>query len=217
LHQLGAARSRATPIHFLECDLSAQASIDLEIAAPNRQGPPVKRDTISRFNRNTIWLATGVLGTVAFSALVLAFQECQPKAPQTEKDLLLNANPSRARSVLARSSSSGDKKTAGLGSGDELGFAETSLPEIPSSNMEPAASPPGLVLASPPEISHNALRQNSARERISRTHNVKNRSSVGFGTADVKRRLIELWHKSLARSAKSRSWTAFFELEQGGK
>ena len=182
-----------------------------------RQMAPVKRDTISRFNRDTVWLATGVLGTVVFAALVLAFQECPPKAPQTEKDLLLKANPARAGSVLARSSSSGDKTTAGLGSGNDLGFAETSLPEIPSSNMEPAASPPGPVLASPPEISHNALRQNSARERISRTHNVKNRSSVGFGTADVKRRLIELWHKSLARSAKSRSWTAFFELEQGGK
>ena len=169
----------------------------------------MKRDTISRFNRDTVWLATGVLGTVAFSALVLAFQECQPKAPQTEKDLLLNANPARAGSVLARSSSSGDKTTVGVGNGDDLGFAETSLPEIPSSNMEPAASPPGPVLASTPEISHNALRQNSARERRSRTHNLKNRPSIGFGTADVKRRLIELWHESLARNAKSRSWTAF--------
>jgi hypothetical protein len=175
----------------------------------------VKRDTISRFNRDTDWLATGVLGTVVFAALVLAFQECQPKAPRTEKDLLLNANPARAGSVLARSSSSGDKTTAGLGSGDDLGFVETSLPEIPFSNTEPAAAPPGPVLASTPEISHNALRQNSARERRPRTHNVKNRSSVGFGTADVKRRLIELWHESLARNAKSRSWTAFSNLNRG--
>jgi hypothetical protein len=178
----------------------------------------VKRDTISRFNRDTVWLATGVLGTVVFAALVLAFQECQPKG-QTEKDLLLNANPARAGSVLARSSSSGDKTTAGLGIGDDLGFAEMPLPEIPSSNTEPAASPPSPVLASTPEIGynvgHNASRRNSARERRPRTHNVKNRSSVGFGTADVKRRLIELWHQSLARSEKSRSWTAFSNLSRG--
>jgi hypothetical protein len=28
-------------------------------------------DTISKFNRDTVWLATGVLGTVVFAALVL--------------------------------------------------------------------------------------------------------------------------------------------------
>jgi hypothetical protein len=32
---------------------------------------------------------------------------------------------------------------------------------------------------------------------------------------DVKRRLIELWHESLAKSAKSRSWTAFSNLNRG--
>jgi hypothetical protein len=45
----------------------------------------MKRDTISNFNRKTVWLATGVLGAVVFAALVLAIQEYQPKAPQTKK------------------------------------------------------------------------------------------------------------------------------------
>jgi hypothetical protein len=32
------------------------------------------------FNRNTIWVATGLLGTVIFAALVLAVQERHPMA-----------------------------------------------------------------------------------------------------------------------------------------
>lgn len=40
---------------------------------------------IKRFNRYTTWVATGLLGTVIFAALVLAFQERQPKAPDLER------------------------------------------------------------------------------------------------------------------------------------
>jgi hypothetical protein len=169
----------------------------------------VKRDTISKFNRDTVWLATGLLGTVFFAALVLALQECQPKATQAESSRLLNANPARAESVLASSSSNG-KMTPGRGSGDDHTCTETSLLEIPDSETEPAAPTPAR-----PEIKHNAPRQDPAREKRLRIRNGKNRSSVGFGTADVKRRLIELWHESLARSGKSRSWTAFSNLNSG--
>ena len=168
----------------------------------------MKRDTISKFNRDTVWLATGLLGTVFFAALVLAFQECQPKATQAESSRLLNANPARAESVLA-SSSSNDKMTPGRGSGDDHTCTETSLVEIPDSETEPAAPTPAR------HENHNGPRQDPAREKRLRIRNVKNRSSVGFGTADVKRRLIELWHESLARSGKSRSWTAFSNLNIG--
>jgi hypothetical protein len=63
----------------------------------------VTRDTISRFNSDTVWLATGVSATVVFAALVLAFQERQPNATQAESDLLLNANPARVASVIESS------------------------------------------------------------------------------------------------------------------
>jgi hypothetical protein len=42
------------------------------------------------------------LGTVIFAALVLAVQEHQPKATQAERDLLLNANPAKVASVVAK-------------------------------------------------------------------------------------------------------------------
>ena len=168
---------------------------------------------IRRFNRDTVWLATGVLSTVVFAALVIVIKECQPKATEAERDLLLNANPATLASVVAKSSSSNAKT-----------FTETPLQEIPSSQTEPAASTP--VFALTPERNRNdaqtnpdsgtlAHRKDSARAMGPRTRNVRNRSSVAFGSVDVKRRLIELWHESLARSEKSRSWTAFSNLTRG--
>jgi hypothetical protein len=95
------------------------------------------------------------------------------------------------------------------------GSTETSLREIPSSRMEPAASTPTSVFAAPPAINRNAHRQYSSRLREPKTRNLRNRSSGEFGSVDVKRRLIELWHQSLAWSKKSRDWTAFSNLNSG--
>jgi hypothetical protein len=185
----------------------------LKIEGTHTTMAPVKRDTISRFNRDTVWLAVGVLGTVVFAALVLAVQECQPKAPQSERDLPLNANSCGARSVLASSNFTG-KMTPEQGSGNDHTFNETALLEAPSSTAAPAPAP---VLAFTPEMSHHENRQDSAPERRPRTRNVKNRSVVGFRTVDVKRRLIELWHQSLARNEKPRNWTAFSNLSRGAR
>ena len=172
------------------------------------------RDMISRFNRDTVWLATGLLGVVIFAALVLAVQECQPKAPQNERDLSLNVIPAGARSVLAKGSSSTGKMTPEQGRGDDHTFTETALLEAPSSSAAPTPDP---VLAFAPEISHTAHRRDSAPERKLRTRNVRNRSDVGFRTVDVKRRLIELWHQSLAQNEKSQNWTAFSNLSRGAR
>ena len=52
-------------------------------------------DVIKGYNRDTAWLATGVLGAVVLAALMLAVEERQPKATQGERDLLPNANSAR--------------------------------------------------------------------------------------------------------------------------
>ena len=151
---------------------------------------PATSGMISRFNRDTVWLATGVLGTVIFAAVMVAVQECQRKATEAERDLLLNANPATVASLVAKT--------------------------------EPAASTP--VLASPPENRNHAQanpdagpltdRQDSARAIGPKARNASNRSSAASRSGDVKRRLIELWHQSLAKS-ESRSWTAFSNLTRG--
>ncbi len=62
---------------------------------------PTTNDVLSRFNRDTEWLAKGILGAMVFAALVLAaqIQEGQPKAVdqpkeerQTGGNALVNAN-----------------------------------------------------------------------------------------------------------------------------
>ena len=181
---------------------------------------------ISRFNRDTVWLATGVLGTVIFAAVMVAVQECQRKATEAERDLLLNANPATVAGVVANTSNADGKMTPGPGSSVDHAFTETPPQEIPSSQMEPAALTP--VLASTPETNRNdaqanpdagplARRQDSERAIGSKARNASNRSSVASRSGDVKRRLLELWHQSLAKSEKSRSWTAFSNLNRGAK
>ena len=178
---------------------------------------------ISRFNRDTVWLATGVLGTVIFAAVMVAVQECQRKATEAERDLLLNANPATVASVVANTSNADSKMTPVPGSSVDHAFIETPPREIPSSQPESAASTPVLALTpenrndaqANPDAGPLADRQDSARAIGPKARNVRNRSSVAFGSVDVKRRLIELWHQSLAKSEKSRSWTGFSNLNRG--
>ena len=168
-------------------DVSESSPAIHQLRLRSAQKPQLSPVTVRR-----AWLATGVLGTVVFAALVLAVQEHQPNATQVERDLLLNANPPTVASVGAKT--------------------------------EPAASTP--VLASTPEVNRNdpqtnpdagplANRQDSARAIGPKARNASNRSSVASRSVDVKRRLLELWHQSLAKSEKSRSWTAFSNLNRG--
>jgi hypothetical protein len=145
---------------------------------------------------------------------------------QAGGDLLLNPNSATLASVVAKSSNSNGKMTPGQGSSIDHGLTENSQQEIPSSQTEPAASTPVLALS--PEINRNdaqtnpdpgilARRQDSARAIGPKDRTVSNRSSVASRYVSVKRRLIELWHQSLAKSEKARSWTAFSNLTSGAK
>ena len=210
--------------------------------APASQTPehsvalPDTNDVIRRFNRDTGRLAMGVLGAVVFAALILAVlvQERHPKADdltkearQAERDLLLNANPATLFTVVGlNGKSSTDKMTSAQASSVDHAFTEISPKEIPSSQMKAAASTPTPVLAFTPEINRHDVQantsswspvhwQDSARVIRPKIRNVRDRSSVVLRSVDVKMRLIALWHQSLARSEKSRSWTASSNLNRG--
>ena len=157
------------------------------------------RDVIRSFNRDTAWLATGVLGALFLAALILAVEEHKSKAMQAGRDFWVNVNPATMASVIAESSNSNGK-------------TDTPLYEVPSRQTESAASTPFPVPASTPQKNRDASRHAQAPEP--KTRNVRNRSSVASRFIDVKRRLIELWHQSLARS-ETRSWTAFSKLNGG--
>jgi hypothetical protein len=164
------------------------------------------RETVIRFNRDTGWLATGLVGTVVFAAIVLAVQEHRPNAKPAESD--------PAPLAIATSSSPNGELTLTQDSSVNRALVKTSLEEKGSSSRNESAIP-ASGLAFRPEERPQEHRQDSTRLKGSRTPNERNRSSVALSTAEVKRRLIELWHQSLAKNEKSRSWTAFSHLNRG--
>jgi hypothetical protein len=190
-------------------------------------------NTIKRFNRDTAWLATGVLGTAVFAAVVLAFQELHPRkvnptegGVQAGSDLLLNTSSARLfkDAGLSEKRSTGEI-TSGKATSVDHAFNKTSPQENSSSQTEAPASTPTPVLAFTSEINQDAQsnagswtpahRQDSGRVIGPRVPRASSKSSVQPRIVDVKRRLIELWHQSLAKSEKSRNWTAFSNLNRG--
>jgi len=191
----------------------------------------VTSDIIKGFNRDTGWVATGVLGSVVFAALVLAVQEYHPtnvnsagESVQAGSDRSLIANVVILESVVAKSSN--DKMASVEGSGVDHAFNKTSPQDDPTSQIEPIAAAPAPVFAFTPELSPigaaanpnsgtSALRQDSARSIGLEVRNARNRSSVASRSIDLKRRLIQLWRQSLAIIEKSRNRTAFSNLNRG--
>ena len=172
-------------------------------------------DVIRSYNRDTAWLATGVLAAVALAALLLGVGERQPKATQAERDLLTNANAATVESVFAKSSNSNCKMTPGSSSSVDYAFTKTPQQEIPSSQMEPAASTQIFAPAFTSQKNRDAPRQDFTQAPAPKTRNVRNRSYAASRFINVKRRLIQLWHQSLARDQKPQSWTALLKLNRG--
>ncbi len=190
---------------------------------------------IRRFNRDTGWLATGVLGTVAFAALLLAVQERHPKANdlterrQAEGDPLLNPNPATRFAVVSlNGKSSTGKIIAGKASSVDYAITQISPKENPSSQVEAAAPTPTPIFAFTSEINQHDMQANagswtpahrheSGRVIELKLHRASSRSSVRPRSVDVKMRLIALWHQSLARREKSHSWIPFSTWNAGDR
>ena len=197
---------------------------------------PEINDVIRRFNRDTKRVATLVVGAVVSAAFILAVlvQDRHPKtvdpteeAVQAGNDRLLNANSATLfKGGDSQGKKSGSEITTGQVRGVDHSFIESSSKENPSSQMEAAVSTSIPVLAFTPEINHinadaNASSwspahwQDSGRPIRPKILNVRYRSSVVLRSVDVKMRLVALWHKSLVRSERSRSWTLFSNSNKG--
>ena len=167
---------------------------------------PDTHDVIRRFDRNTTWLATGLLGTVIFAALVLAVQERHPKADdrteeatQTRGDLLLNSDPAPLPEIVGSNGKSAGEITLGQAPSVDHGFT-------PGKN-----DPDAQAIASSSSLAHS---QDPARAVLTNLPNVRYRSSVRPRFVDVKMRLIALWHQSLARDEKARGWTLVLKSDK---
>ena len=134
------------------------------------------------FNRNTIVVATGLLGTVIFAALVLAVQEHHPlqqrspkKAMQTTGEVLPNANPVELPEVVGLSGKGTDK----MSSKQATSFDDAIAPEINHANLKANVS-----------SGFPAQRHDSARVIRPTIANVRHRSSTRLRTC---LRMHEVW------------------------
>jgi len=193
-------------------------------------------DMIRRFNRDTWWVATAVLGTVIFATLMLAVQlqerhqrrhDLTQKTRQVERDLVLNANPTTLFRGVGLDGKDSTGRTTSEQTSSPTHPPEIYPKEISSLQPEAAASTPTPVLASMPETNHiNAQTKTSSWSPVigrdsagvirPKIRKVRDRSSGSPRYVGVKRRLIELWHQSLTKS-ETRSWTAFSKLNSGVK
>jgi len=187
--------------HNLDNDTQGEITSDGDskaLPAPQLQAHehpalPGTYEVIRRLNRDTTWVATGLLGAVIFAALVLALLECHPKADdlakearQTTGSLLLNANPATPGNVMGSDRKSLSEITSGQATSVDHGLN----PEINHSDVQANATS-----WSP---AHGPDSAQVIRPKIPKVRRY----------VDVKTRLIALWHQSLQRE-KSRAWTLF--------
>jgi hypothetical protein len=153
---------------------------------------------IAKLNRNTTWVATGLLGSVVFAAVMVAVRDPHPKtadvtevAQPFKSDLSPSTNPATEFS----GSGSTDKGAGEANSGQptSVDFGVTPEPKHAPSVLAANAS------SSSPNLRPHLVR-NAPRPKIP---NLRHRSSIRSGTATFKLRLIALWCRSLLRKESS--------------
>ena len=140
-------------------------------------------EVLRRFDRETGWLATGLLGGLILAAMAIDVQLQKHRREQVNLPT----------------------KTTEFGVDHPAIFQpqtdETATAATPDLNSDADCR---NVQASPSILST----QKTLAAKAPKTSTAKSKSSKRLRIVDVKKRLIELWHQSLAR-AETRSWTLF--------
>jgi hypothetical protein len=197
---------------------------------------PNTNEVIRRFNRETVLLATLVVGAVVSAALMLGVlvQDRHGKGADSPEEtvqvggdrVLIATSTTAVKDAGLKEKNSAGEITPGPASKDDRPVAQIAPQETPSLRMASVASSPTPALAVTPEIDHNNAQSNAsagspanwqgnAREMGTKVRNLRYRALVVHRYFGVRRRLLALWHQSLRRSEKSRSWTAFSNLKRG--
>jgi hypothetical protein len=132
--------------NWLNCHKVAQ-KIEVKF---HRMTIPNTEDVIRRFNRDTAWLATGILGVLIIATLLIGVQERSPKrddrteeASRPQNNLMLNGKPAtRLTAVDVNQESSNDITVPKQAPSGDRGYTENSPQEDASPQMETATPPP---------------------------------------------------------------------------
>jgi hypothetical protein len=156
---------------------------------------------MARLNRNTTWVAAGLLGSVVFAAVMVAVRDPHPKSddttdvsPQVKSDLLPNSHPSPDFSVASSTEKSAGEITSGQAASVDSGSTSQIKQDRPA--VQAIATP-----WSP------APRPHFVRDSRPKIPNLRHRSSKRPGIVSLKLRKITLWFRSLVRNERSHSGT----------
>ena len=179
---------------------SGEIAYDEQPSVLNALALDATLNVMRRFNRSTMVVATGLLGTVIFAALVLAVQEHHPlpaevaeKTMQTSQEVLPNANPVELQEVAGLDGRSTDKTFSKQATSFNDGFT----PEINHANLKANVS-----------SGFPAKRHDSARVIRPTMANIRHRSSTRLKFAGAW--FLALWRHGFQRAENSRRWATFW-------
>jgi hypothetical protein len=156
---------------------------------------------IARLNRNTTWVAAGLLGSVIFAAVMVAVRDPHPETNdvkdvprQFKSDLLPTANPTAGFRVAGSTEKSASEITSEHPTRVDFGFTS-------QTNHDGLAVPAIASSCSP------APRPDFARGARPKLLKLRHRSSMRSRNVTFKLRFIAWWFRSLVRSESSRRRT----------
>jgi hypothetical protein len=168
---------------------------------------PGTNSVIQGFNRNTMCVAMGLLGTVICAALVLAIQEHRPRSAEVAEKAMQKSggvSPNDSPAALPEVVGSSGKIAGEISSERAASVEEQFTPEVNQADIQANST------------SRSSLqRHDPARVVRPKTPTVSRRSSIRPRFVDVEMRLRALWHQSLARIKRSASW--FSNLNKEGR
>jgi hypothetical protein len=191
-------------------------------------------DVVRRFNRDTASLAVWLLAGLIFAALVFAVLIPEPhsrmtglqgRASQAESAPSLPADAAKLKVVDSNVKRSANQVPLGTLTHVDQRSAENSFKESRAQTEAAAGSTPAplLVLPEPrPSIATANVSSWSPPQPKQSANAIRGKAPYRRGISsgaprdiDVKKRLIQLWHQSLARTEKekARSWAMFSKLE----
>lgn len=148
------------------------------------------------FNRNTMWVAMGLLGTVICAALVLAVQEHHQRSVEVAEKAVQKSGEFLPTEVADWSG----KITDEISSEREKSVEDRANGQADRTLSSPVQRPdPARVIR--PKIPSASRRSSMRSKRF----------------VDVKMRLLALWHQSLARIKRSSSWALSPNLNKEGR
>lgn len=191
---------------------------------------PKTNETLREFNRDTCGFYVGLLGILSLAAwaCLVLIQERHPSnggrteiTGQAKSDSSPTADitPLFARTDLSANRSSGAVTSVKSPLADPTPTEPSSKESLGWTEIAEGSTPAPVLVLSPEssQLSDRANQRetllsyqpNSARTFRRKASYQSHRSARQLGDAETKRRLLELWHRSLAKNETTKSWAIF--------